>query len=234
MIEVGCGVVDHDTSCLCDVVIPHSTGWIDCAIQDMWMGQEIVNLRGYMADWDDEIIIKYLDDLTFAKDNWDSTVGLTKVGTMSGILRDRIRTRLQSPDAPSILDVAKELGLGWNELMNTLFTGRRYMSKEELAEFEQDVRGQKFSSAYGLGKKYGMGFRSAESLHEYWGVPWADAEDTQKPERKLMDTLIETHPNLSNKEIRKIIELRFGPDTDITTDKIRYRRDYIKRCKRPN
>lgn len=178
---MNCGVTSHDDECLCDVVIPHPTGWVDCAVQDMWMGQEIVTLMGYTVEWEPVDIVAYLRALTYAKDNWaraeyENTV---RVGTTApAILRDKIRGRLQSMDNPSIFQVADELGLDHDSLMFVLFTNRRHMSREELEGFERDVLERKFTSPHGLGVAYNMPYKSASKLHSYWGTPFRPREST--------------------------------------------------------
>jgi hypothetical protein len=216
------------------VVIPKSTPWVKCAIQDMWMGQEIVNLLGYQAEWTDETILEYLGDLVYAKENWDRYQ--TKVGLVVGQsnyarLRQEIRKRLQSPGSPSILDVAKELQLNHGELMFLLFTGRRYMPINELVDFERDVKERRYATAHSLGKKYGMTHKSALTLHSYWGVPFGERQDVRPPDQVLVDTLIETQRNLSVPEILRIVKIRFGKDTNQTLPKIRYRKHYLLKTK---
>lgn len=229
-----CGVDGHSSDCLCDVVIPQSTPWVKCAIQDMWMGQEIVNLMDYQAEWTDETILEYLNDLVYAKENWDRYE--RKVGLMIGQsnyarLRDEIRKRLRSPESPSILDVAKELGLNYGELMFLLFTSKRYMTINQLMDFERDVKERRYATAHSLGKKYGMTHKSALTLHSYWGVPFGERQDIRPPDQVLVDTLIETQKNLSVPEILKIVKLRFGKDTTQTVPKIRYRKHYLLKTK---
>lgn len=229
-----CGVLEHDDTCLCDVVIPHSTGWVTDAVRDMWMGLEIVDIRGYDRLWDDDSIINYLQDLTFAKDRWEQSLPNVNLSTSDDRFskyRETLRRRLQSPDAPSILDVAKELGINYSELMYVLFTNRHYMPRDQLLEFESDVRNRRFHSAHIMGKKYGMLRKSTKKLHSYWGVPFANKMDMRTDDQILVDELVHNSPELKATHILDILVREYGSDCNQTVDKIRYRRHYLLKCK---
>lgn len=175
-----CGVPAHAGDCLCDVIIPYRTPWIGDAVQDMWMGPEIVDLRGYDGYWTDEDILNYLGDLAFTKDNWVRVdtgyfkpVPTKAGGTVLHTIRDEIKSRLRSMRNPSIMQVIEELGIQWDTLMKILFANKRTMTPEELVAFEQAVLSSKHTSPEGLAKEFGMTFKSARKLHDYWGTPFA-------------------------------------------------------------
>lgn len=175
----GCFRPDHDAECLCDVVIPHPTGWVDDAMLDMWMGEEIAKMRGYTMPWDDEDILGYLTDLTYAKDNWESGVQMLKtenarpsrsaaeMTSWAGQTRSIIRQKLACGTS-SITSVMDELGLGMDDMNYLLFTNRRFWTLEKLVEFEQAVVTSKHSSPHGLGVEFGMPYKSASKLASYW------------------------------------------------------------------
>lgn len=66
-VELGCGVPEHDLSCLCDVIItnplPPITESIKDGVRDLWMGKEICDIKGYGVPWTRESILDYLVDL---------------------------------------------------------------------------------------------------------------------------------------------------------------------------
>lgn len=232
---MNCGTSGHDEECLCDVVVLTPTGWVSDAVQDMWMGVEIASLRNYNGDWTDETIISYLQDLVYAKDNWGrySVIEQTHSGSSGpSALRVEISRRLQTMPTPSIRVVAEELRLGIDELLYVMFTNRRTMTMAELEEFESDVLGKNFSSPHGLAVKYGMPFRSARSLHAYWGVPFSDDRTSSNPAVALMDELLIAQPNLKTWQVAEIIERKLGVDARPSLAKIRNRKHYLKKCKR--
>lgn len=235
MSEEYCGVIGHSKDCLCDVYITEPTGWVDDAIQDMWMGQEIVNMKGYCAEWDDESILRYLQDLVFAKDNWDRFAFDKNVSigrSNPSVMRQEIRRRLQSSDNPSIIQVLQELGLDEDGMRNVLFMGKRKMTLTELAEFEQDVLTHALPSVLAFSKKYKMTRSSVETLRSYWGVAITRTVKPRTEAELLTDRLLMERPELSNRVIAKIVADTVGAENKPSTDKVRMRRHYLKKCKR--
>lgn len=228
-----CGVVEHDDDCLCDVVIPHPTGWVTDAVQDMWMGQEIVTLMGYTVEWTPSSIAEYLENLTYAKDNWDKFNLAQPVhmgGSRTTATRRELRRRLQS--GQRILDVAREMNLSHHDIMMTFFTNRRHMDYDTLVEFEEDVIQRKFTNAGALGRKYGLKNASARKLHSYWGVPFKSKDELRDPVDVMIDELLLTQPELKNKKISMMVAEHFGLEQRPSTDKIRMRRHYLMKCNR--
>lgn len=224
-----CGIPEHDDDCLCDVVIPHPTGWVTDAVKDMWLGYEIVDMMGYRDEWDDDDILRYLQDLTYAKDHWAGALfeEQPKHGkTAPALLRQEIARRLQSSETKSIADVCEELGLSHKSLMYVLFTGRRMMPMQELLEFESDVRNRVFPSAYGLGIKYGMPYKSAHKLHSYWGVPYGVGE-RRPPETVVMDEILLSTPDIKYSEVAEQVYKRTGIVVQI--DRVRTRKYLLRK-----
>lgn len=229
-----CGISVHRNDCLCDVVIPRTTGWVNDAVQDMWMGLEIVEMREYGRPWTDGEIVAYLKDLVYAKDNWAKHKRIESrrtVGTLAYI-RDEVRKRLHESEC-SVFDVMNDLGITYEKLISALFTSRRYMTPEQLKMFEDDVRSGTFSSPSTLGSKYGMPYKSARSLWSYWGTPFRGKDDNIPLIREFRDSLILDVAQLSNTEIADRIEERFGPTYRPSLQSISQRRKRLKNCKRP-
>lgn len=175
-----CGVIEHEDECLCDVIIPNDTQWIGDAVKDMWMGPEIVELRGYCDIWDEDSILNYLSDLARAKDNWVRVdngffkpIPTKAGGTVLHSIREELKKRLRSMRNPSIMQVIADLGIEWDMLMVVLFANKRMMTENELVEFEEAVLTSRYTSPEGLAKRFNMTFKSARKLHDYWGTPFA-------------------------------------------------------------
>jgi len=79
--EYGCGVATHDSNCLCDVIITNPLPPLeDCmtnAVQDMWMGKQMVKMRGYSIPWRDSDILDYLEDMRMFYDAWHESKTIT-------------------------------------------------------------------------------------------------------------------------------------------------------------
>jgi hypothetical protein len=184
-----CGIVEHSDECLCDVVIPHPTGWVDDAIQDMWMGPDIIRMLSYPNDMTDENILSYLENLVYAKDNWNlynnEYIPSNNTHAMNSypvIMRKEIRERLQKMSSPSIKIVAAELELDLDTLNHILFQSRKYMTWEQFEMFEKDVMFGDYPNVTTLAKRHGMSFRSAMRLYAYWKTP---AYKTRPKTKKL-------------------------------------------------
>ena len=167
-----CGIIDHDATCLCDVIIPHPTGWVDDAVQDMWMGEELVRMRGWTTPWETDDILGYLADLVYAKDNWARVsqtfeVPADEKATWSAQVRQTLRDKLRDGTS-SITEVMDELRLDMDDMNYLLFTNRRFWTLEKLVQFEQSVLAGKHSSPHGLGIEFDMPFKSASKLASYW------------------------------------------------------------------
>lgn len=232
--DVGCGVASHSDSCLCDVIIPHPTGWVDDAVQGMWMGPEIAELFGYTLPWEEEDIVAYLENVLYAHDHWnDDRTELDKqvrFPTWASTQRLNIRRMLRSMDCPSIIQVRDELELEHDTLCHVLFTSRRYMTEDELVRFEQAVLGRKHSSPHGLGKEFGMTYNSAKKLHDYWGTPFAVVDDKRPLEVQVLDKVLtenweEKPRNIATKVNEMLHE--YGSGIQITSAKVRTRKHYL-------
>lgn len=66
-----CGVDNHDDACLCDVVITAPSAIAVCdAVDEMWMGRQLCEVRGYGYPWTDENILNYFQDMCTFYDRW--------------------------------------------------------------------------------------------------------------------------------------------------------------------
>lgn len=229
--SVGCGVAWHDDECLCDVVIPHPTGWVGDAVADMWMGHSITMLCEYTQPWDDNSILEYLSDLVYAKDNWARAVAEMEASyeaepcaRWEAQARQYIHDRLHEMENPSIIAVRDEMGYDQEKLCHVLFQSRRYMTEEELEAFEQAVLTSKHSSPDGLATEFNMIYQSAKRLHGYWGTPFYERK--RDPALEYMDELIVSMPDARPKEIADLVNARFG-EGRMRSNKVSHRRHVL-------
>lgn len=228
----GCGVLDHPLECLCDVVIPHPTGWVDDAIQDMWMGQELAKLMDYRMPWEDATIFHYLESLVYAKDNWPKTFGMSgdEMFQWAGDMRAAIRQRLDA-GAPSITNVMDELGLDMDRMNAVLFAGRRDWTLDKLVAFEDAVRTRKYSNASALGKAFGLPHKSADKLASYWHPVFVNHNPLIT---KVIDEIIDENPEMDNKTVASVATERLegmGVIVSVSLNRISGRRFFLKNRK---
>jgi hypothetical protein len=243
---IGCGTSDHNDECLCDVVITHPSGWVNDAVQDMWMGQEITRLMDYAPanQWDDKSILDYLCDLVHAKDNWRKPVDLPPKrrlvitrklgghkyvpGAWTADRRESLMEFMLNMETPSIVDAIQQLGMSHSDLMNVMFQSKRNIPMDIVVSFEKDILSKEYPTPYALGKKYGLPFQSVKKLAKYWGVKFDKYEDKRAPHMVIMDELIKTRPDLDNKQIASIINEQFNLDPPLKSTKVSHRRHVLK------
>lgn len=233
----GCGIRVHDNGCLCDVVIPHPTGWVGDAVQDMWMGEEVVRMRGLTYPWTEEDILGYLGDLVYAKDNWDKASRTFELpasdrATWAGRMRQTLRDKLKDGTS-SITVVMDELGLDMDDMNHLLFTDRRTWTLEKLVMFERSIMSGKHSTPHGLGLEFGMSYKSADKIASYWPKKF-DKREKILPDVEVIDTLIADHPDMTNRQLADMAMARLsqgGINISVTGDRIRTRKHYLKNRK---
>lgn len=73
-----CGITEHEESCLCDVRPAKSVIVSKDAVHDMWLGERVAEILGYVRshDWDNESMLNYLETLTYVHDVWAEYGGI--------------------------------------------------------------------------------------------------------------------------------------------------------------
>lgn len=68
---MNCGIKEHSDDCLCDVIIrePVQITMHD-AVDEMWMGRQLCDARGYDYPWTSNKILDYFTDLCKFYDRW--------------------------------------------------------------------------------------------------------------------------------------------------------------------
>lgn len=229
----GCGVIEHDIECLCDVVIPHPTGWVGDAIQDMWMGQEIARLKDYRMPWEDATIIDYLESLAFAKDRWPQTNGMNALETAQWVeqIKVAIRQKLAASSA-SITVVMDALELSMADMNLVLFNCRRDWTLEKLVAFEEAALSGRYSNPGALGKPFGLPHKSAKKLASYWNIEWPENPNTTI--NSVIDRVIAENPDITSAGMANIAMEQLagiGVIVSIKADRIASRRFYLNNRK---
>lgn len=68
-----CGVDMHPEECLCDVVITEPTPIrVADAVDEMWMGAQLCEIRGYGRPWSNEDMVNYFADMCLFYDRWSA------------------------------------------------------------------------------------------------------------------------------------------------------------------
>lgn len=142
---LGCGVMEHEESCLCDVIItkplPPLEECFRNAVEESFMGSKLCELRGYSAPWTNDKMLDYFTDMTTFWDafHYEKKVFTTDVNTLEeveeivlhdepafikwGKIRDAIQTNMDRFDA-CLTDIIQHLSLEPQETMAALTTNK--------------------------------------------------------------------------------------------------------------
>lgn len=171
----GCGVRGHSDECLCDVVIVTPTPINADAVQNMWMKQELCNMKNYSQPWTDTKLVSFFEDLVYAHDSW---VMVEYVRNYCGnsdyeqnsrwqVIRQVLRLYLAQQPMPMIADFMAMFGLSSEELTEMMTSGKRRISWETLELLEQMIRGQKHTLVQ-IERATGLSQNSVRTLYKYW------------------------------------------------------------------
>lgn len=155
-----CGVVIHEESCLCDVRPAKSVMVSKDAVFDMWQGERIAEILGYLDDrhqWDNESMLHYLETLLYVHDVWVESNGhyyktfddIKPIVFPSGwlrlqqwkLIRDSVMAVCnQHPEIP-VLDVLKKLNITLEEFIRavTVNKSHHYMNETEFRSFNDEM-----------------------------------------------------------------------------------------------
>lgn len=219
---LGCGVNGHDTECLCDVIVTAPTPIaVRDAVNEMWQGHTICEMRNYGRPWTDASIVDYFADLTKGYDAWRSSgipeiVQAREEGSVDlryhGELK-QIRTSVRSALAhnnpkPKIEIVLQALGYTAEQFTSAVTTNKWVVDIDTLNRFEARIL-EGFPSLAGLAREFGVSVEIAKNLFGYWNIPYEPKGATTKAAiRERMNVLI--RQGLMPKPISDILESEFG------------------------
>ena len=73
---LGCGVVDHPESCLCDVKPLQVRISVSDGVNEMWMGRRLCDVAGHAGPWTRLRMLDYFEDLCSFYDRWAESRGM--------------------------------------------------------------------------------------------------------------------------------------------------------------
>lgn len=136
---LGCGVEGHDDTCLCDVVITEPTPIrVADAVNEMFMGRQICDLRGYGRPWTTETMLDYFSDLCTFYDKWYDIN--TKRWDKHTAARHRMLQLGLSGMPPTrvVRTVRREYGISYHRSA-VVHAVRRFREKQEVDGDNQDA-----------------------------------------------------------------------------------------------
>jgi hypothetical protein len=240
---VGCGVVGHDESCLCDVHIKEVTPIMSTnnMVRDMRYGLVIAEMFNFGIPWTTESMVDFFEKVCFAHDSLDNEyvpepLRLEGVPANDGwkMVRDSVREGLAHKSEPSIVDVLYRLNVSFDTFIQSISNGKFHCNKpfsmDNLIQLEQILTDPDVVYTKAV-KEFGLPLGTVQSLMEYW-----EPVRSRKPSRQLEARSIILKMSLQGLPPREIIPkvyeatgIRYSRSA-VTHIKNRYR----KRCQDMN
>lgn len=186
---LGCGVDGHEPECLCDVHVSAHTsiGGVGDVVSGMWMGEEIVRLRGYgEGGWTPSEILDFLADILRARDEWSDDAllahsrplggrgvggnGASAMGEWADV-RNQVRGLIASGTYSSVADVLDVAGVTAEQFTASATSHKYSFGVGWLLEFERAVTERQCASIAELASRFGITPKVARNLWSYWGTP---------------------------------------------------------------
>lgn len=153
---LGCGVYEHGPECLCDVKVEQPTVTVRDWVNDVWMGRQLCDVRGYCAPWTSAKLADYLSDLgkfhaalkLYGMES--GSQGDRVLETDSGVafaslmnIRDAVRNMLEKMPNPSLADALRFLGVPVPRFLDAAtqykLRGSESWTYETLDDFEEAI-----------------------------------------------------------------------------------------------
>lgn len=239
--ELGCGVAEHDLSCLCDVVIPHEIVPITRnGVHDMWMGRELCELKGYGVPWTRQTILDYLVDLETFYDAYH----YAKHSLQGESLLEMEPIEINNNDSPfvqwgqvrevvqyamdkfndSLVEIMNYHELDPQFLMDSLTTGKAGdgWTQERIAELDQLFMGDNLNYRE-IARQLNLTVALVNGIRKYWVERRERLKGGDKPAQKMLHQLAK-ETELTSREIVDIVHKEFGKQYSPTVvNKVRER-----------
>ena len=178
---LGCGNAEHPQECLCDVVITQPTQWVNDCVNDIHMGPQICEIRGYSIPWTREQLVNYLDDLMLFQnalrgsvimDDTPSSVPTDKSRISMETVRNTVMDHMKQ-DRPNIQETLNLLGISGQIFLTAVTTNQMpelklaKWSSYLLAEFQRDIEQGKLGFREMM-KKYDLTRGAFYNLKSYF------------------------------------------------------------------
>lgn len=228
--ELGCGVTGHDLSCLCDVVItdplPPIHECIPNGIDDLWMGREICELRGYCIPWKRDTILDFFTDLVTFYDAYHyskhSLVGdsLHEMEPLVfkdedspfvrwGIVREAVQYAMDKFN-DSLVDIMDYYELSPQFLMDSLTTNKSggKWDRDKVARLDSLFMADNLNYR-DIARYMSLSNATVNGLRKYWQARRERLKGGDKPAQRMLHKLAK-ETELSSQEIVDIVHKEFG------------------------
>lgn len=176
----GCGVDTHDEECLCDVVITkHVDVSVNDAVNNMWMGARICDIKDYGAPWSDGSMLDYFQDLLTLHDAWTVRREFVDVDALTfpegmdiilrwKLIRDEVERLITELDAP-LVQILSRLNVTIDDFLSAASTNKITVSitEESMNVLEQRLMNPK-QNMDAIASDVGVSLNIVRSLSKYY------------------------------------------------------------------
>lgn len=178
---LGCGTVEHGPECLCDVKIGKPITTVHDWVNEIWMGPQLCEIRGYGAPWTSAMLADYLTDLgkfhaALKLHGMDNNTGSLGVGLLEDArfansvnVRSAVRDMMERMTEPALADALYILGVSAKQFLDSASQFKMQDTEswnlERIKEFESDLLAHMRIPA--VCKKYNMSESTYNTIKEY-------------------------------------------------------------------
>jgi len=225
---LGCGQTAHDPDCLCDVVLDENRNvtWIGDAVNDVFMGSEICEIRGYGVPWTRDKLADYLCDLRTFNDvliaqqqtfdfNYASMYDVPAITPeANGFIRysmiaENVLKCMERFSYP-LTYILRKLNVSADEFIASATRNRCRdgWSYPELDSLEQDIM-ERLKPWAEIANRYGISVDTLKGIRKYWESRLEEYVSRDKEIKSYMYKLCLT-TDMSPKEICDDVYNKYG------------------------
>ena len=154
-----CGIASHEESCLCDVRPAKSVMVSKDAVFDMWQGERIAEILGYVKgrEWTNDTILEYLETLLYVHDLWAEYGGIYYANESDIIplqfpesynslqkwklIRDSVMAAAHQHPTLHIIDILKRLNVSLEQFICAVSINKHkhVMTEDEFRNFSDSM-----------------------------------------------------------------------------------------------
>lgn len=227
--EVGCGTAGHDPACLCDVVIvrplPPLRECMRDVVQDLDMGPQVAELRGYGIPWTNDSMLDFLCDVQKFWDAWKLQRNNADYTTLEAVppivwdtsrylqdlwreVREAVMYAMNRWDA-SLMDILAQLHVSAQRFMDAVTNGHNtgVWDDPRLIRLESMFMEPNLNFAH-IARTMEMSEEQVDGLRKYWAQRRERLIGSDNPARDYMHKL--AHSDLMPSVIVKMVEAEHG------------------------
>lgn len=191
-----CGIASHEESCLCDVRPAKSVMVSKDAVFDMWQGERIAEILGYVKgrEWTNDTILEYLETLLYVHDLWAEYGGIYYANESDimplqfpesynslqkwKLIRDSVMAAAHQHPTLHIIDILKRLNVSLEQFICAVSINKHkhVMTEDEFRNFSDSMINAEDRGYAGIARL----FQTGKTTMTYWKKLFRVSRDIKK------------------------------------------------------